>query len=93
LRLPECRAETPGIEELTEREMLEAILGSVQYAHVKLDHIRTYWKRMVKRKKTRLTAEFLRKDAELRAEIDRMLEILRREREERASSTQGPFRT
>jgi hypothetical protein len=40
LRLPECRAETPGIEELTEREMLEAILGSVQYAHVKLDHIR-----------------------------------------------------
>ena len=40
LRLPECRAETPGMAELTEREMLEAILGSVQYAHVKLDHIR-----------------------------------------------------
>jgi hypothetical protein len=26
-------------EELTEREMLEAILGSAQYAHVKLDQI------------------------------------------------------
>jgi hypothetical protein len=26
-------------EELSEREMLEAILGSAQYAHVKLDQI------------------------------------------------------
>jgi len=28
------------VDDLTEREMLEAPLGSVQYAHVKLDHIR-----------------------------------------------------
>jgi hypothetical protein len=36
---------------------------------------------MAKRKKTKLTAEFWRKDAELRAEIQRMLGILERERE------------
>jgi hypothetical protein len=45
---------------------------------------------MAKRKKTKLTAEFWRKDAELRAEIDRMLEILRREREERERQRHAP---
>jgi len=38
---------------------------------------------MAKRKKTRLTAEFWRKDAELRAEIRRMVGILEREREQK----------
>jgi hypothetical protein len=39
----------------------------------------------VKRKKTKLTAEFWRKDAELRAEIQRMVGILEREqRQQRA---------
>lgn len=36
---------------------------------------------MAKKKKPRLTAEFLRRDAEARAEADRMIEILRREEE------------
>ncbi|MFL5959100.1 MAG: hypothetical protein ACJ75G_02375 [Gaiellaceae bacterium] len=41
---------------------------------------------MAKRKKTTpLTAEFWRKDAELRARIDRMLEILKKEREQKQS--------
>jgi hypothetical protein len=39
---------------------------------------------MAKRKKTtKLTPEFWRKDAELRARIDRMLEVLRKEREQK----------
>jgi hypothetical protein len=38
---------------------------------------------MAKRKKTKLTAEFWRRDAELRAEVDRMLAILKREREQK----------
>ncbi len=42
---------------------------------------------MAKRKKTKLTAEFWRRDAELRAEIDRMLEILRREREQKVRTS------
>jgi hypothetical protein len=41
------------------------------------------------KKKKRLTAEFLRKDAELRAEIDRMLDAHRREREEKRSAAQA----
>jgi hypothetical protein len=41
---------------------------------------------MAKRKKTTLTPEFWRKDAELRARIDRMLEILRRERERKQAA-------
>lgn len=41
---------------------------------------------MAKRKKTKLTAEFWRKDAEQRANADRILEILRREREQKRSS-------
>jgi hypothetical protein len=36
---------------------------------------------MAKRKKTKLTAEFWRKDAEQRANADRILAILRNERE------------
>jgi hypothetical protein len=43
---------------------------------------------MAKPKKTKLTAEFWRRDAELRAEIDRMLEILRREREHKPGTSQ-----
>jgi hypothetical protein len=38
---------------------------------------------MAKRKKTKLTAEFWRRDAELRAEVDRMLAILEREHEQK----------
>jgi hypothetical protein len=41
---------------------------------------------MAKRKKTKLTAEFWRRDAEQRANADRILEILRREREQRQQS-------
>jgi hypothetical protein len=70
-------------EELSEREMLGAILGSVQYAHVKLDQILDIFGDDAKRKKTKLTAEFWRRDAELRAEVDRMLAILKREREQK----------
>jgi hypothetical protein len=36
---------------------------------------------MAKKKKTKLTAEFWRKDAEQRANAERILEIRRRERE------------
>ena len=36
---------------------------------------------MAKRKKTKLTAEFWRKDAEQRANAERILEIRRKERE------------
>jgi hypothetical protein len=39
-----------------------------------------------KKKTTKLTAEFWRKDAEQRANADRILEILRREREQKRSS-------
>ena len=38
---------------------------------------------MAKRKETKLTAEFWRKDAEQRANADRLLEIRRREREQK----------
>ena len=38
---------------------------------------------MAKREKTKLTAEFWRKDAEQRANAERILEILRREREQK----------
>jgi len=38
---------------------------------------------MAKRKKTKLTAEFWRKDAEQRANADRILVILREEREQK----------
>jgi hypothetical protein len=38
---------------------------------------------MVKRKKTNLTAEFWRKDAEQRANAERILAILREEREQK----------
>jgi hypothetical protein len=38
---------------------------------------------MATRKKTKLTAEFWRKDAEQRANADRILEIRRKERETR----------
>jgi hypothetical protein len=38
---------------------------------------------MAKRKKTKLTAEFWRKDAEQRANAERILEIRRREREQK----------
>jgi hypothetical protein len=41
---------------------------------------------MAKRKKTKLTAEFWRKDAEQRANADRILAILRKEREEKQAS-------
>jgi hypothetical protein len=41
---------------------------------------------MAKRKKTKLTAEFWRKDAEQRANADRILEIRRKEREARHAS-------
>jgi len=42
-----------------------------------------------KKKKTpRLTPEFLRRDAEQRANADRILEILRREREQKRQQTQ-----
>jgi hypothetical protein len=40
-----------------------------------------------KKKTTKLTAEFWRKDAEQRANADRILEILRREREARDASS------
>jgi hypothetical protein len=33
------RDEAETVEELTDRRVLQAILGSVQYAHVKLDQI------------------------------------------------------
>jgi hypothetical protein len=36
-----------------------------------------------KKKKTKLTAEFWRKDAEQRANADRLLELLRQEREQK----------
>jgi hypothetical protein len=39
---------------------------------------------MAKKKKTKLTAEFWRKDAEQRANADRILESRRRERAEEA---------
>ncbi|HET8893297.1 MAG TPA: hypothetical protein VFM96_04290 [Gaiellaceae bacterium] len=38
---------------------------------------------MAKRKKTKLTAEFWRRDAEQRANAERILQILRREREQK----------
>ena len=38
---------------------------------------------MAKKKKTKLTAEFWRKDAEQRANADRLLELLRQEREQK----------
>jgi hypothetical protein len=38
---------------------------------------------MAKRKKTKLTAEFWRKDAEQRANAERILAILREEREQK----------
>jgi hypothetical protein len=38
---------------------------------------------MAKRKKTKLTAEFWRRDAEQRANADRILAILRKEREQK----------
>jgi hypothetical protein len=38
---------------------------------------------MGKRKKTKLTAEFWRKDAEQRANADRILELRRKEREQK----------
>jgi hypothetical protein len=41
---------------------------------------------MAKKKKTKLTAEFWRRDAEQRANADRILEIRRREREAKQSS-------
>ena len=41
---------------------------------------------MAKRKKTKLTAEFWRKDAEQRANADRILAILSKEREEKQAS-------
>jgi hypothetical protein len=41
---------------------------------------------MAKRKKTKLTAEFWRRDAEQRANADRILEIRRKERERRQPS-------
>jgi len=45
---------------------------------------------MAKRKKTKLTAEFWRKDAEQRANADRILRILRREIDEgRAQQAAG----
>jgi hypothetical protein len=40
---------------------------------------------MAKRKKTKLTAEFWRKDAEQRANADRLLALLRKEREAKQS--------
>ena len=41
---------------------------------------------MAKRKKTKLTAEFWRKDAEQRANAERILSIRRREREQKQSA-------
>jgi hypothetical protein len=38
---------------------------------------------MAKRKKTKLTADFWRRDAEQRANADRILEIRRKEREQK----------
>ena len=38
---------------------------------------------MAKRKKTKLTAEFWRKDAEQRANAERLIELYRKEREQR----------
>jgi len=40
----------------------------------------------VKRKKTKLTAEFWRRDAEQRANAERILEILRKQRERKQLS-------
>jgi hypothetical protein len=42
-----------------------------------------------KKKTTKLTAEFWRKDAEQRANADRILETLRQERERARSEQQG----
>jgi hypothetical protein len=42
---------------------------------------------MAKRKKTKLTAEFWRKDAEQRANADRILAILRKEREQQQQAS------
>lgn len=44
---------------------------------------------MAKKKTTKLTAEFWRKDAEQRANADRILEILRQEREQGRARTQN----
>jgi len=44
---------------------------------------------MAKKKTTKLTAEFWRKDAEQRANADRILEILRQERERARSGQQN----
>jgi hypothetical protein len=41
---------------------------------------------MAKRKKTKLTAEFWRRDAEQRANADRIIAILRKEREQKHQS-------
>ncbi|HEX5246271.1 MAG TPA: hypothetical protein VFW41_03990 [Gaiellaceae bacterium] len=41
---------------------------------------------MAKKKKTKLTAEFWRRDAEQRAEVDRMIAILKKEREQKQQS-------
>jgi hypothetical protein len=41
---------------------------------------------MAKRKKTKLTTEFWRRDAEQRANVDRILAILRKEREAKQPS-------
>lgn len=42
---------------------------------------------MAKRKKTKLTAEFWRKDAEQRANAERLLELRRREREQQQQAS------
>jgi hypothetical protein len=44
---------------------------------------------MAKKKTTKLTAEFWRKDAEQRANADRIIEILRRQRERAQSEQQS----
>ena len=41
---------------------------------------------MANKKKTKLTAEFWRRDAEQRANADRILEVLRKERESKQSA-------
>jgi hypothetical protein len=41
---------------------------------------------MAKRKKTKLTAEFWRRDAEQRANAERILELRRKERERRRAA-------
>ena len=54
---------------------------------MKLDRILEFFGDEAKRKNTKLTAEFWRKDAEQRANADRILQIRRQEREAKRSSS------